>query len=72
MAWPGKMETSYFTFTICWNTFIVFGTSNADFILYKSGMIQLHFKELGNKPETKHNGAHCSEKLIVALNAFME
>ena len=29
-AWPGKTEMSYLTFTVCWNTFRAFGTSNAD------------------------------------------
>ena len=32
MAWPGKLETYYFTFTICWNPFRVFGTSTACFL----------------------------------------
>lgn len=61
-AWPGKLETSYFTFTICWNPFRAFGTSNADFLLWKSGIIQLHFKRLGDQPETKDKRAHCSIK----------
>ena len=30
MAWPRKMETSYLTFTVCWNPFRAFGTSNVD------------------------------------------
>jgi hypothetical protein len=60
------METFYFTFTVCWNPFRAFGTSNADFIRDKSGIIQLHFKGLGNQPETKYKRAH------VALNAFIE
>ena len=40
MAWPGKVEISYFDFTVCWNPFRAFGTSNTDFILHKSGIIQ--------------------------------
>ena len=32
-AWPGKIEISYFIFTICWNPFIAFGTSTTDFLL---------------------------------------
>lgn len=32
-AWPGKIEISYFLFTICWNPFIAFGTSTTDFLL---------------------------------------
>ena len=66
MAWPGKIEISYFTFTMCWNPLRAFGTSNADFIGYKSGIIQSHFKGLVNQPETKYKRAH------VALNAFIE
>jgi hypothetical protein len=66
MAWPGKIEISYFTFTICWNPFRAFGTSNADIILDKCGIIQLYFKGLGNQPETKYKRAP------VALNAFIE
>ena len=62
MAWPGIIEIFYFLFTICWNVFRAFGTSNADFIGYKSGIIQSHFKGLGNQPETKYNWAHCSIK----------
>lgn len=54
MAWPGKMVTFYFTFTICWNPFIAFGTSNVDFIWDKSEMIQWHIKGLGNQPETNY------------------
>ena len=69
MAWPGKMETSYFTFTVCWDPFRDFGTSYADFILYKSGMKQLHFKVLGNQPETKHNWAHCSIKRFYGVGS---
>ena len=63
------METSYFTFTVCWNPFRDFGTSYADFILYKSGVIQLHFKVLGNQPETKHNWAHCSIKRFYGVGS---
>lgn len=69
MAWPGKMETSYFTFTVCWDPFRDFGTSYADFILYKSGMKQLHFKVLGNQPETTHNWAHCSIKRFYVVGS---
>lgn len=32
-AWPGKIEISYFLFTICWNPFRAFGTSTTDFLL---------------------------------------
>jgi hypothetical protein len=69
MAWPGNMETSYFTFTVCWDPFRDFGTSYADFILYKSGMKQLHLKVLGNQQETKHNRAHCSIKRFYGVGS---
>lgn len=39
-----------------------FETSTADFLLKKSGRIQLHFKRLGNQPETKDKRAHGSIK----------
>ena len=61
-AWPGKIEISYFLFSVCWNLFRAFGTSTADFLLKKSGRIQLHFKRLDNQPETKDKRAHCSIK----------
>lgn len=32
-AWPGKVEISYFLFTVCWDPFRAFGTSTADFLL---------------------------------------
>ena len=32
-AWPGKLEISYFLFTVCWNPFRDFETSAADFLL---------------------------------------
>ena len=35
-AWPGKIEISYFLFTICWNIFRAFGTSTADFLWRKA------------------------------------
>jgi hypothetical protein len=31
MAWPGKVEISYFLFAVCWNPFRAFDTSIADF-----------------------------------------
>ena len=37
--------------------------------LYKSGMKQLHFKVLGNQPETKHNWAHCSIKRFYGVGS---
>ena len=32
-AWPGKIEISYFLFTICWNPLRAFKTSTADYML---------------------------------------
>ncbi len=32
-AWPGKIEMSYFIFTVCWKPFRAFKTSTADYRL---------------------------------------
>ena len=55
-AWPGKLEISYFLFTVCWNTFRAFGTSTADFILVKKRHNIVTFQKIrqsGRKPKIK-------------------
>ena len=57
-AWPGKLEISYFLFTICWNSFRAFKTSTVDFLLKEKRQNTVTFKRLGNQPETKNKRAH--------------
>jgi len=71
MAWPGKIEISHFTFTICEKLFITFDISIADsrdldYSVYEKRHNTVSIKRLDNSQETKYKRAH------VALNVFIE
>ena len=45
-AWPGKIEISYFLFTVCWDLLRAFGTSTADFLLIEKRQNTVTFQKI--------------------------